>query len=336
MYYHSRNIDMPILNNSPLSMGIKTFFEKYIALSPERFDKYFPGQWKLTERLEKLGAQIRKREVSDEVSLLLFLIDVAVWKEPYENQSKDMIRHVITNSYHEIVSAFNQVWQALDKQEDAKAIDAIGSLVGFGQSDGSRKIASAVLRFLDPSRYAVVDYRNWAILSNTEGRYFEEALLRPLGSTIEGSRKIPIDTKMYLDYLKVVRELASKTSFAPAQIDMALFAYSDELKPLSSTKTSPQMPANSPTSTSVKYQRMEALIVEVINDNKKKGHRRAAQTLEIYLNKVRKGEPTPAALLQMCRSLATRRPDMDLYLASKGTKTIRHILPELERIYGDT
>lgn len=64
--------------------------------------------------------KILRKEVTDEVSLLLFLIDVAVWKEPYETQAKEMIKLVTQNTYREIKSAFNKVQQALADQKMLK------------------------------------------------------------------------------------------------------------------------------------------------------------------------------------------------------------------------
>ncbi len=317
---------------------MEKFFARYVELAPSKLDSYSPGHWKLTQRLEELGAKILRREVDDEVSLRLFLIDVAVWKEPFEQQSKEMTTNVLSNTYSEIVSTFEKVWKALEKRQDFEAINAIGSLSGFGRRDGSRKIASAVLRFLDPSKYGVVDYRNWAILSNTENSYFDEPLLEPLARTMEDSRKLPISTADYLKYLHVIRNLAERTNFSPSQIDLALFAYSDEIKPLSQTKPSSQTKQSktiAPAHPSLKYQRMEAKVVQVINDVKKKGRRGFAVKLERDLEDTRKRNPTPAGIMQMCIGLTSYRPDVDRFLEARGILTIRSILPELRRIYDD-
>lgn len=322
------------MDNTPAKLGTKKFFHRYLDLAPERFERYFYGQWNLTKRLEDLGNRILKREVSDEVNLLLFLIDVAVWKEPHESQAKEMIKLVSDNSYYDIKSAFNKVWHALAEQKDEEAIDAIGSLRGFGKGDGSRKIASAVLRFLSPERFAVVDYRNWFLLSNTEGQYFEKPLLQPLGITIDDTKGRPINTKKYLEYLHVVRELAEQNGISPAEVDTALFAFSDEIRPLSVTPIVGDNEAKineriADRYSTVKYQKMVEVVMRVVNDNKKKGHSRAAITLEKALKKCR----TPYEIMNMCYNMTTRASYMDRNLAMSGTMTLSHIMKELERIY---
>lgn len=326
---------MSWISHSPLKLGHKQFFTKYLGLAEERFERYFPGQWVFTRRLEEFGEKIASKQITDEVSLMLFLIDVAVWKEPYETQAKDMIRHVTDNRYSDIRNAFDLFWIGFAKSQDREAIDAIGSLKGFG-TGGSRKIASAVLRFLDSSRFAVVDYRNWMILSNTEGRYFDKPLLEPLASTIEQTRQKPIDTQNYLRYLEVVRELGRENHITPAEVDMALFAFSDEIKPLSgspnsSGHVSAQPAIRSDNYQTIRHQKMVEVVMSVIIDNRKKGHLRAAQTLESGLKKCK----TPGEIMNMCYNMTTKAAYMDTQLAASGTMTLRQIMRELETIYAD-
>lgn len=322
--------------NSPRELGHQEFFRRYLGLARERFDKYYPGQWSLTQRLEALGRSIALREITDDVTLLLFLVDVAVWKEPYELQAKDMIAQVITNNYDGIKSAFSRVWSALDKGSDMEAIDAIGSLRGFGIG-GSRKIASAVLRFLDPNKYAVVDYRNWAILSNTGGRYFELKMLEPLAETFEGTRDKPVDTAMYLQYLKVVRTMADQNLLRPADIDMALFAFSDEIKPLSATmfvKDNEVLSQSKDSYEDVKRQKMTEIVMRVVIDNRRVRQswlQHSVDKLELGLKKCK----TPGDIMQMVYNMTTKASPMDIKIRALGRLSLLDVKEELERIYSE-
>ena len=46
---------------------------------------------------------------------------------------------------------------------------------------------------------------------------------------MEKTKTVPIDTEHYFSYLDAIRGLARRCSLTPAQVDMALFAYSNEL-----------------------------------------------------------------------------------------------------------
>jgi hypothetical protein len=46
---------------------------------------------------------------------------------------------------------------------------------------------------------------------------------------VEKTKTVPIDTEHYLSYLDALRSLARRCGLTPAQVDMALFAYSNEL-----------------------------------------------------------------------------------------------------------
>jgi hypothetical protein len=298
-------------------------------------ETYFPGQWAFTQRLETQGRVIRRREVTDPVSRMLFLAEVAAWKQPFENQAPVLIRHVTQNPYEHINGALESALTNLDHSHDAPAVDAVGALHGFGRSDGSRKIASAVLRFLEPTRFGTVDYRNWCLLSNTGGTFFRAPLLEPLAPSIEAAKSLPISTSQYIGYLHVLRNLAAENGLTPAEIDMALFAYSHEVRPLSYRPVTRITAESQPQDTGpvLKFQRMLAVLQEVIEDNKRRGAGGYARKLEQYVAKVRAGGQDPAALIRLCRTLVMARPDVGRTLALKRTKTIEEILPELDRIY---
>ena len=82
----------------------------------------------------------------------------------------------------------------------------------------------------------------------------------------------------------------------------------------------------------LKYQKMVEVVMRVVNDNKRKGHSRAAQTLENALKKCR----TPKEIMEMCYNMTTRASYMDTYLANSGAITLGQVMKELESIYQDS
>lgn len=174
---------------------------------------------------------------------MLFLMMVGAWKNPHGKALEDTLANILKNSVENVEKQFSDALKIYDesirdmddpsRQAEGKLVDAFGILSGLGASPDqeSRKIVSAVLRFLDPSKYGTVDWRNWCILSNTGGKLLPSPLLNRLAETVEKSKTVAIDTKHYLSYLDVIRSLARRCGLTPAQVDMALFAYSSELWP---------------------------------------------------------------------------------------------------------
>lgn len=126
---------------------------------------------------------------------------------------------------------------------------------GYGFSGVDVPIASAILRFVFPDKYGSVGWRNWFVLSHTkapggeQNKLFSQPLLKPLSEHRSSSE---IGISHYKVYLQVLRQLAEehpeRTSAAqsivvleellkryprrtPAEIDMALFAYSHKFIP---------------------------------------------------------------------------------------------------------
>lgn len=123
-----------------------------------------------------------------------------------------------------------EIWDALlgatTAHSDREAVLSIMQLTGFGSSEdgetGQRraKVATAVLRFLLPERWGVVDWRNAVILG----------LLKEHGETLvlERARQLPLEKrKAYKRDHDIIDEYGA-------------CAYNDEYRAMS--KTHPQLP----------------------------------------------------------------------------------------------
>jgi hypothetical protein len=208
---------------------------------PEVVEHFASNNWKLTQLLSDLGSSIARGSYRSSSIYMLFLMMVGVWKNPHAKALQDTLANILKNSIKDVEQQFSDALKIYDesikdkndpsKQAERNLVDALGRLSGLGASPDqeSRKVVSAVLRFLDPSKYGTVDWRNWCILSNTDSTLLPSPLLNKLGDTVEKTKPVPIDTEHYLSYLDVIRSLARRCSLTPAQVDMALFAYSNEL-----------------------------------------------------------------------------------------------------------
>jgi len=135
--------------------------------------------------------------------------------------------------------------RAFAKEKVAEKVEILAEL-----NQVSTAMASAILRFVNPSEFGTVDWRNWYVLSqstNTQGQnniLFNKQLLNPLNNPYSS---IEITSDLYMVYLTVIRELATKfpertekgkqlgiikeiineyPRRTPAEIDMAIFSYS--------------------------------------------------------------------------------------------------------------
>jgi len=213
----------------PRNLGINTFIKKYHAEFPKIIERYHPDHWELTQELEQLGSTVLP--TYDRQQFRTFLLLVYLWKNPHGSALRTALLHTIRNNRYAIDRASRQVRIGLINQDDVGAVAAFSHMVGFGKHRRTPMI-SAVLRFLAPDRYGTVDYRNWSVLSNTQHSFFDSPLVKPLAPTFLESKRQAIDSSMYLDYLKIIRTLAVQCNVRPADVDMALFAFSDRVRSL--------------------------------------------------------------------------------------------------------
>jgi len=196
------------------------------------------GYWKLTVELEEFGKEIlemlsRYGDKPPKESLSRtkeFLLEVERWKAMCIQDQTGM---ALRNPELLIWKAFQN---ALRTQKDIETLQSIMSLVGFrSQSDpetGLRraKRATAVLRFLKPSDWGVVDWRTVAILG-----LFEKCDGDVDRLIVQATKKNPRELRKSFDIInehcacQVNRKYrAMRTEELPraADVDMALFGIS--------------------------------------------------------------------------------------------------------------
>jgi len=323
-------------DNCPRKIGFHNFLTKYSNLFPERVEHYAKDHWKLTQDLLDHGQKIASKTFTNPNMFLLFLFKVCMWKNPHEKELQKAIGNVMKNSIRDVEKTFEEALEiylhdikdkvVVSESADRRLTDTFGKLYGFGKGTGSRKMVSAILRFLDPTKYGTVDYRNWTILSNTRYQFLDEPLLNPLANTLEETKHKEIDTDRYIQYLKIIRNLARENRLKPSEVDMALFAYSDEVIPLS--RESPLSLAMS----KEKALKMMKIVQEVAESARKVGYPRSAT---ILLNAIKplveRGDYQ--GIYKKCKDITSRRPDKDENIERRGGKSLKSQLPRLKEIY---
>lgn len=323
-------------HNCPRKIGFRNFLIRYSRLFPDKVERYAKDHWMLTQELIEHGQRIVNKIYTHSSMLALFLLKVGVWKNPHGVELQKTIANIASNGIEDIESAFEEglsiYWSTIKAEEkpseynDGRLIDTFGRLKGFGRETGSRKMTSAILRFLDPTKYGTVDYRNWCILSNTEFMFLNKPLLEPLASTWKESKNVNIDTRKYLEYLKVIRKLGKEYGFTPAEIDMALFAYSDEIIPLSE-----ELSLTTPKSKE-KALAMMRIVQEVADSARKVGFPYQADKL-INAIKPLAEEGKYEEIYRLCIKIVSSRPEMDEKIEKRGGKSLRSQFLRIKEIY---
>ncbi|QSG11809.1 Uncharacterized protein HSBGL_1390 [Halapricum desulfuricans] len=160
-------------------------------------DAYEQTQGVLPERLEEIGAAYREQG---------HLTRDQLYELAYENSTRSAY-HVESNPPERCREVTANV---LAVDGDFSKIQLLTGLSGF-----KAPTASAVLTALDPDRHAVVDTRVWASLDR-------------LGY-LDG-RKESFDAADYVTMLEPIREIATETDHAVAEVGYALFAYDDDVR----------------------------------------------------------------------------------------------------------
>lgn len=196
----------------------------------------YPSFWGTNvPTLDQIGQVIRNRTpryaTKTEVATILSWKRHPTAVKFIHNNSHDQIQHTTLTAF---------------KSDDiADTIDVLTSCDYVGTA-----MASAILRFVDPQAFAIVDWRNWYVLShptNIRGDpniLFRQPVLPPLRNPFSSSE---ITASMYAYYMKIIRHLAQKYPHrtprsqtlainrelrqrfphrTPAEIDMSLFSYS--------------------------------------------------------------------------------------------------------------
>lgn len=199
---------------------------------PERLTPYGHPEEEpaFTERMETRGEEIRAQfgVVPLDVAVLRsFLVDVGYWKMPRNRQ--DHAANVEKNTDANVLEVFSGLEEAVD---DRERISLCTQLVGFGRGTSQTRMASTILRFLWPQEYGVIDWRNWAVLSNCGHVFLSQPLLPPLAATTAALKGALYSVDTYLAYLGVVRGLMLVLDLPrAADVDLAIYSYSAEIWP---------------------------------------------------------------------------------------------------------
>ncbi len=159
-----------------------------------------------------------------------FIISVEAWKA---NCDSKRMGHAVLNNEDEVWGA---LMDSLNASEDVEALLAIMNLRGFGRSidqeTGTRrsKVASAVLRFLQPCKWGVVDWRNAAIAGLYKKHNGNIAHLLDDAKTLKTEELRDLydrmDEKVALDLNKQYRAIRCDELPRAADVDMAMFGLS--------------------------------------------------------------------------------------------------------------
>ena len=123
-------------------------------------------------------------------------VDACVWKSPRP------IRYVRANTHHRVRAATSAV---LATRDEGLRLDALLSLKGV-----SVPMASAILMFLDPKRYGVIDIRAWQLL------YAERVVT-------DNAKGTKFTLEQWLQFLGILRRLASRLGVTARAVELTLF-----------------------------------------------------------------------------------------------------------------
>ena len=123
-------------------------------------------------------------------------VEACVWK------SARPIKHVRSNSHHRVRAATSAV---LATRDEAVRLGALLRLKGV-----SVPMASAILMFLDPKRYGVIDIRAWQ-------------LLHAVGAVTGNEEGVNFTLGHWLQFLGILRRLSARLGATAREIELTLF-----------------------------------------------------------------------------------------------------------------
>jgi len=204
--------------------------EHLIKDAPAAVDSFSPGHWHLMENLESRARElIQKGSPSD---FLGFLCDTAFLKQPHRIDRAE-VRADLKRYPAELEKALEALRHV--RQLDYRAMDALALLPWFGRS-GGRAFNSAVLRLVRPEAFAIIDWRNVAVLIGAEG--FSGFLDSPIqfsefsaADLLEKTGTLKFNQMVYQHYNDTLRSLGASYGKKVAEIDLAIWTYSIQKRP---------------------------------------------------------------------------------------------------------
>jgi hypothetical protein len=134
----------------------------------KKIDKY-KASYDEAKRLEDIGEKISLKIIKDKYEICEFVNDVMCWK--VRGIKVDNLQNADEFDHYKILQAISAIESSNGCsserfQHDRDAILNIMSIPNLGYKSGTSKVASAVLRFLDPKSWGVVDWRNAVMIKS--------------------------------------------------------------------------------------------------------------------------------------------------------------------------
>jgi hypothetical protein len=207
-----------------------------LAKAPKAVECYHPGHWQLMCDLEKDAQEvIKSKDVKAAVS---FLAKVAFLKMPYQMDGfrKAKLHERLIESSEEVKNALDAL-SDIDVQDYA-AMSSLAKVPYFGMH-GGRAFNSAVMRLVCPEKFAIIDWRNLAVMAGALGfdglieppavfkRFDKETIFRERGHLL-------CSQDVYEQYNNIIREIAVCHRVRAADVDLILWSYSIDRKPFPS------------------------------------------------------------------------------------------------------
>jgi hypothetical protein len=123
-------------------------------------------------------------------------VEACLWK------SARPIKHVRSNTHHRVRAATSVV---LATRSERARLEALLGLKGV-----SVPTASAILMFLDPKRYGVIDIRAWKVLHAE-------------GAVTANEKGTHFTVEQWLQFLGILRDLSTRLAVTARQVELALF-----------------------------------------------------------------------------------------------------------------
>jgi hypothetical protein len=211
-------------------LGIRGDFDRLVGDAPKAVDSFYSGHWNFMIRLEHQARSVLASGQID--SAIDFLADVTVLKQPHR-----VNRQVVCGQLRAFPDEIDSALDALRcvNDLDYRAMDALSHVPWFGRG-GGRAFNSAVMRFVRPEVFGIIDWRNLAVIMGAPGF---EGLVDPVmhfseftGEEVwESKAHLKLTQEVYEEYNDALRALARRYSKKVAEIDLGLWTYSIHKEP---------------------------------------------------------------------------------------------------------
>lgn len=217
-----------------------SFYRDYYEESQKSTEhKEYGNYWEYTLSLEKKGKVIKeyfnKYKLVEPPSKVLeevkdYIVEIAKWKGMcIESRYKDAKRNNETEVWDSIKNSLN----ATDRKEkllNIMVLKGFGSSVDIETGLRPAKVASAVLRFLDPEEWGVVDWRSAKIATLLKKHSFDIGKVKEIAKELKQSQ-LKSDLRVLnedwiLKINDIYKQALSDDLTRISDVDMAFFGIS--------------------------------------------------------------------------------------------------------------